>query len=247
MGAILQNAILEKKKIVWADKSLDTQDCEFPTVFSSGASGTFMGSKNGHSKTPPPCKSDLNCATTAANPLHQNMSRYTMRTYTSLQNREKVPSITNQRTLPLREAYFYLPTTARYMALPFQKGSKTYSIFNLKCPRCHEGDTFETGSWSFVRPFDMRERCPVCDLNFYPEPGYYYGAMFISYIWTGWFSVLIVLFFNWYLGWDVNWALGALILFLLVNFVYIFRISRLMWININVRYDPTYANKHRGH
>lgn len=120
----------------------------------------------------------------------------------------------------------------------FKKGSKTYSIVNLKCPRCHEGDMFETGSWSFVKSFDMLQRCPKCDLNYFPEPGYYYGSMFIYYIWTGWFSVLFVALFHWYLGWSQEWAFGLLIAFLIINFVYIFRISRLMWLNLNVKYNP---------
>lgn len=84
----------------------------------------------------------------------------------------------------------------------------------------------------------MLERCPKCDLNYFPEPGYYYGAMFISYIWTGWFSLLFVGIFTWGMGWSINSAFGMLVLFMAVNFVYIFRISRLMWININVKYDP---------
>lgn len=119
-----------------------------------------------------------------------------------------------------------------------KKGSKSYSIFYLKCPRCHEGETFETGSWSFVKSFDMLERCPVCDLNYFPEPGYYYGAMFISYGWTGWFCLLFVGIFHWILKWSQEWAFGLLGIFIALNFVYIFRISRMMWINMNVRYRP---------
>ena len=119
-----------------------------------------------------------------------------------------------------------------------KKGSKAYSIFALKCPRCHEGEMFETGSWSFKKSFDMLERCPHCDLNYFPEPGYYYGAMFISYIWSGWFSLLFVAFFHWYVGWSIDAAFGLLLLFLAINFVYIFRVSRLMWLNINVKYNP---------
>lgn len=125
----------------------------------------------------------------------------------------------------------------------FKKGTKRYSIFNLKCPRCHEGEMFETGSYSFVKPFDMLERCPKCDLNYFPEPGYYYGAMFISYIWTGFFCLLFmgVLFFG--LDLDQNLCWGLLITFMTINFVYIFRVSRLMWININVKYDPNAVEK----
>jgi uncharacterized protein (DUF983 family) len=120
----------------------------------------------------------------------------------------------------------------------FKKGSKSYSIFYLKCPRCHEGEMFDTGSWSFVKSFDMRERCDKCDLNYFPEPGYYYGAMFISYIWTGFFCLFFVAFFHWILKLSQTWAFGLLIAFLAINFVYIFRISRLMWINVNIKYNP---------
>ena len=126
------------------------------------------------------------------------------------------------------------------------KGSKAYSIFALKCPRCHEGETFETGSWSLKKPFDMHPRCPKCDLNYFPEPGYYYGAMFISYIWTIWFCLIFVALFHWVLGWGLTVAFTLLILFLTINFVYVFRISRLMWININVRYDPHSIEKARN-
>lgn len=125
----------------------------------------------------------------------------------------------------------------------FKKGTKKYSIFYLKCPRCHEGETFETGSWSFVRPFDMLQKCPECGLNYFPEPGYYYGAMFISYVWTGWFCLLFMGIFHWWLKLSANAAFGLLIAFLIVNFVYIFRISRLMWININVKYDRNALKK----
>lgn len=127
-----------------------------------------------------------------------------------------------------------------------KKGSKTYSVFALKCPRCHEGEMFESSSWSFVKPFDMLQRCPKCDLNYFPEPGYYYGAMFISYIWTGWFCLLFVALFHWVFDWGVNVAFGLLIAFLAINFVYIFRISRLMWLNFNVRYDPHAIEKARA-
>lgn len=125
-----------------------------------------------------------------------------------------------------------------------KKESKRYSIFHLKCPRCHEGEMFETGSWSFVRSFDMHKRCPKCDLNYFPEPGYYYGSMFISYIWTGWFCLLFIAFFHWYLGCSQTVAFSLLSTFLIVNFVYIFRISRLMWINLHIKYDPKAIEKY---
>lgn len=120
----------------------------------------------------------------------------------------------------------------------FKKGSKAYSVAYLKCPRCHEGETFPTGSWSYIKSFDMLERCPQCDLNYFPEPGYYYGAMYISYVWTGFVFLFFVALLHWIIGLSQNATYVVLGIFIAVNFVYIFRISRLMWINLNVKYNP---------
>ena len=125
----------------------------------------------------------------------------------------------------------------------FRKGNKAYSIFHVKCPRCHEADMFPTGSYSFDRPFDMKERCDKCNEDFFPEPGYYYGAMFLSYIFTGWFSILLVLFLHWVLNWGTAASFATLIFILLVFFVYIFRVSRAMYINFHVSYDPNAIEK----
>jgi uncharacterized protein (DUF983 family) len=45
----------------------------------------------------------------------------------------------------------------------------------FRCPKCGEGRVFS----SFFR---MRDECPVCGLSFYPESGYYVGAMYPDYI-----------------------------------------------------------------
>ena len=121
------------------------------------------------------------------------------------------------------------------------KGNKTYSIFNLKCPRCHEGDLFKTPTFSFKQPFDMHDKCLHCDLNYMPEPGFYYGAMFISYIFMGWFCIGFVAILHWVLGWSTAASFAMLILVCLVFFVWIFRTARAIWININVKYDPKYS------
>ncbi len=120
----------------------------------------------------------------------------------------------------------------------FTKGSKPYSIFNLKCPRCHEGNLFETPTFSFQKPFDMPKKCPHCGQSYMPEPGFYYGAMFISYIFTGWFCIVFIAFFHWYLGWSTGASFALLIFVMAILFVWIFRLARAIWININVKYSP---------
>ena len=123
----------------------------------------------------------------------------------------------------------------------FGKGSKLYSVFALKCPTCHEADLFDTGSFSLRKPFDMREACPHCRQDFWPEPGFYYGAMFISYIFMGWFCLGFVALFHWVLDWSTEASFALLIAFCAVFFVYIFRLARSIWLNINYHYNPSKA------
>ncbi len=123
----------------------------------------------------------------------------------------------------------------------FRKGSKAYSIFSFKCPKCHEGDLYETPTFSFRRPFDMPERCSYCAQSYNPEPGFYYGAMFVSYIFTAWFCILFVMFLHWVLGWSLAASFGVLIAICAIFFVYIFRLARSIWLNITFKYDPDKA------
>ena len=45
----------------------------------------------------------------------------------------------------------------------------------FRCPNCGEGRVF-------ISFFRMRNECVVCGLSFYPESGYYVGAMYLDYI-----------------------------------------------------------------
>lgn len=123
----------------------------------------------------------------------------------------------------------------------FGKGSKLYSIFGFKCPKCQEGDLFETNSFSFKKPFEMPERCPNCGFRNLPEPGFYYGSMFMSYIISGFFCLGFVFFFHWGLGWGIPASFGLLIGVFVVFFVWFFRFSRALWLNIIFKYDPSRA------
>lgn len=109
---------------------------------------------------------------------------------------------------------------------------KISSILSMKCPNCKKGDLFETGLWSFQKPFEMHKECPNCQLDYFPEPGFYYGAMFISYIMWGWVCVFIGGGAMLGLGWSVNQATIALILFSATFFIWLFRMSRSIWIHI---------------
>ena len=116
------------------------------------------------------------------------------------------------------------------------------SIWQMKCPRCRQGDLFNESGMS-TKFTEMPERCEVCNQNYMPEPGFYYGAMFISYIWTAWFCLFFVgggmLFFDM----SVNGAFILLIIIMVIMFTWIFRISRSIWIHIAVKYQPNLTAK----
>ncbi len=63
-----------------------------------------------------------------------------------------------------------------------KKGTKGYSILNLKCPRCQIGNLFNNpGLFVFTRILEMPDKCPHCKQNFKLEPGFYTAALWISY------------------------------------------------------------------
>lgn len=53
------------------------------------------------------------------------------------------------------------------------------NVFAEKCPFCGKGEAFKkTG---FLKVPEMQEECSVCHRDFTGEPGYYFGAMYVSY------------------------------------------------------------------
>lgn len=122
-----------------------------------------------------------------------------------------------------------------------RKGTKLYSVVNLKCPRCHEGDMFSHSVWS-TKFAEMNKQCTACGFDFIQEPSYYFGAMYISY------GVQVAVFIAVYLGlrftinpdtWTYVWAMiAASILILPFNF----RISRAGWINLFFSYRKKEAS-----
>jgi len=59
--------------------------------------------------------------------------------------------------------------------------SKISAIAHAKCPQCRQGNIFPVSPFSYRKLSVMHTRCQVCDANFSPEPGFYDGAMYVSY------------------------------------------------------------------
>ncbi|GAB3909922.1 DUF983 domain-containing protein [Larkinella knui] len=119
------------------------------------------------------------------------------------------------------------------------KGNKLYSILFNKCPRCQKGDFFVTNNAYNLRQFDkMHPQCAVCGQNFEPEPGFYTGALYVSYaLYVAWTISTFVLFYV-LLNIDVLVYMWALLPSLVILTPYFFRVARRVWINIFVAYRP---------
>jgi uncharacterized protein (DUF983 family) len=110
------------------------------------------------------------------------------------------------------------------------------SIFKYKCPRCRKGDLF-TKPFDFKDPLKMPDHCSVCGQATSPEPGYYYGAMFMSYIVTGFLYLFIIGFCIMVLKWTVNQSFVLLLIFVAITYFKTARLSRALWIHIMIDYD----------
>ena len=59
--------------------------------------------------------------------------------------------------------------------------SEIKSSIEARCPRCRTGLMFNSTLLS-LKKSRMVEKCPACDLKFEKEPGYFYVAMYVSYV-----------------------------------------------------------------
>jgi uncharacterized protein (DUF983 family) len=124
------------------------------------------------------------------------------------------------------------------------KGTKLYSILFNKCPRCQEGDFFEINHVFSWKKFDkMHKSCPVCGEKYTPEPGFYFGAMYISYALYVAFIVTNFVGFVLVFGIDPIRLLYFLVPSLVALLPFFFRLARRIWINIFIKYDRQKTRK----
>jgi uncharacterized protein (DUF983 family) len=110
------------------------------------------------------------------------------------------------------------------------------SIFRQLCPRCRSATIFRSSIyWGFPK---MHDRCPACGLHFNREPGYFLGAMYVSYG----LGLAVIFVFAAALWALTRWrldkiAIGAVLLFLPFAPMLTF-LSRVLWIYLDQKIDP---------
>ncbi|WP_317129660.1 DUF983 domain-containing protein [Aureibaculum algae] len=122
----------------------------------------------------------------------------------------------------------------------FKKGTKIYSIFNNKCPKCNEGAFFEDNNPLHLKKvLKMNEHCPNCNFKYEIEPSFFFGAMYVSYGLT--VGCAIVTFIILYLtGLDLMTIFITIFVLLVLFTPFTLRFARLIYANIFIHYDKNY-------
>jgi hypothetical protein len=115
-----------------------------------------------------------------------------------------------------------------------------------KCALCHKGKVFESNNpFSFKSGLTMKDSCSECDLKYEREPGFFYGALYVSY------ALMSGIFIVWFVA-DLLWIhMDAVTLAItvassmLVLFPVVFRSSRIIWLNFFIQFDKKYSNKNK--
>lgn len=111
------------------------------------------------------------------------------------------------------------------------------SMWLNECPRCRQAKIF-TEPFKITDPLSMPEKCKACDLLLLPEPGFYYGAMFISYILSAWLFLLPSLLLVFYFKWEVSSAMLFTAAIGILTYFKFLRGCRSLWLHMNVKYVP---------
>ena len=104
------------------------------------------------------------------------------------------------------------------------------AVVQQRCPRCLHGQVFAT-------LFRMHAQCPLCGLSFEREPGYFTGAMYLSYGVALIATAPVWLTMVWRgrsLG-EVLLVIGPL---LIVGSPWLFRYARVLWLHLDQAFDP---------
>ena len=119
-----------------------------------------------------------------------------------------------------------------------KKGSKLYSILTGTCPRCQKESMYVDQNLLHLNNLiKMNEKCSHCEFKYQIEPSFFYGAMYVSYglnVALGIIAFIITFQFDR----SVTTIFATIITVLILALPFIMRLSRNIYINIFVSYDP---------
>lgn len=120
-----------------------------------------------------------------------------------------------------------------------KKGSKLNSILTGSCPKCQNESMYVfRNSYNLKNTLKMNDHCSHCNFKYQIEPSFFYGAMYVSYGLN--VAIGIGVFIIGYLFFDLNlkYSFIAIIASLAILYPVVLRLSRNIYINMFVSYDP---------
>jgi uncharacterized protein (DUF983 family) len=101
------------------------------------------------------------------------------------------------------------------------------SFLACKCQKCRTGKVFKTSVFHPFRFSDAYDNCPKCGHKFEEEPGYFWGAMYVSYGFSaGLMLVLGVISIN--MNWPMSYIYTIIIPIVILISPFSFRYSRMV-------------------
>jgi len=130
----------------------------------------------------------------------------------------------------------------------FGKGSKIYSIFRNKCPRCHEGNFFKYAlSLNFNKVTKLHDNCSSCNLKYMMEPSFFFGAMYVNYAIAVALFVGIFIIAKVFLGMSILYSFISIVVISTLLTPITLRLSRIIWINLFVHFKKNYLVEKNEH
>ena len=120
-----------------------------------------------------------------------------------------------------------------------KKGSKLNSILTGSCPKCQNESMYsDKNPLHLTKVLKMNDHCSHCGLKYQIEPSFFYGAMYVSYglnvaVGIAAFIISFVFFQT-----TIEKSFITIVISLIVLFPFVLRLSRNLYINMFVSYDP---------
>ena len=117
-------------------------------------------------------------------------------------------------------------------AAPTTRWTRSGAIMHQRCPRCRRGLVFRRG-------LAMYNLCPACGMKYEREPGYFVGAMYISYAFAAFFIGVISFLVNLALPeLEFAWTVLTAAVLMLPLVPTMIRYSKVLWMTIDRALDP---------
>lgn len=122
------------------------------------------------------------------------------------------------------------------------KNSALQALVHGKCPRCRTGDMFLAPNFRLKNFDKMHTHCRECGLRFDPEPGFYNGAMYVSYLIS--VALTISVGFSIYFAFDDPdmWVyMTAIVSIVVLLSTTMFRYSRIIYLHVfgGIKYNES--------